>query len=413
MVKVRMPEDTIKSAAALALGGYNLKRYVFILVAIWTAALAGVLSWHLADLRKHTTESAAIQARYSFDRDLAYRRWTAMRGGVYAPISEETPPNSHLDHLDERDISTPSGRRLTLVNPAYMTRQVHELGREEFGHQAHITSLDPIRPENDPDPWERKAMEAFKKGEEEVTSTEPIDGEPHLRLMRPLFTEKSCLKCHAAQGYQVGDLRGGISISVPMSPLWASHQQHAASVVIGYSLIWLLGLGGIGLMAQHIGTGIRKHSRMEEQLTQHRVHLEELIEERTAEIRKQKEELTDSIEYASRIQRALLPPDTLMAEYSMEHFILFRPRDIVSGDFYWMGLKNDKLVIVAADCTGHGVPGAFMSMLGMTFLDEIVIKAEITSTDEILKQLREHVINSLNQSDKSMEESTKTVWTFP
>lgn len=137
------------------------------------------------------------------------------------------------------------------------------------------------------------------------------------------------------------------------------------------------------------------------------IRLEGIIEERTAEIRKQKEELTDSIEYASRIQRALLPPRKLMDEQGLEHFILFRPRDIVSGDFYWMGMKNGRLLIVAADCTGHGVPGAFMSMLGMTFLDEIVIKAEITSTDEILEQLRQHVITSLRQSGKSIEESTK------
>ncbi|MEN8226782.1 MAG: triple tyrosine motif-containing protein [Bacteroidota bacterium] len=142
-------------------------------------------------------------------------------------------------------------------------------------------------------------------------------------------------------------------------------------------------------------------------LKQENLRLEGIIEERTAEIRKQKEELTDSIEYASRIQRALLPPDRLMDDHNMEHFILFRPRDIVSGDFYWMGLKNEKLIIVASDCTGHGVPGAFMSMLGMTFLDEIVIKAEITSTDQILEHLREHVITSLKQSGKSIEESTK------
>ncbi len=142
-------------------------------------------------------------------------------------------------------------------------------------------------------------------------------------------------------------------------------------------------------------------------LIQENIRLEGIIEERTAEIRKQKEELTDSIEYASRIQRALLPPDRLMDQHNIEHFILFRPRDIVSGDFYWMGSKNGKILIVAADCTGHGVPGAFMSMLGMTFLDEIVIKSEITNTDEILEQLRQHIITSLRQSGKSMEESTK------
>ncbi len=142
-------------------------------------------------------------------------------------------------------------------------------------------------------------------------------------------------------------------------------------------------------------------------LKQENLRLEGIIEERTAKIRKQKEELTDSIEYASRIQRALLPPYHLLDEHNIEHFILYRPRDIVSGDFYWIGSKNGKLLIVAADCTGHGVPGAFMSMLGMTFLDEIIIKSEITSTHEILDQLREHVITSLRQSGKRTTESTK------
>ena len=142
-------------------------------------------------------------------------------------------------------------------------------------------------------------------------------------------------------------------------------------------------------------------------LKQENLRLEGIIEERTAEIRKQKEELTDSIEYASRIQRALLPSDRLMDDHNIEHFILFRPRDIVSGDFYWMGSKNDKVLIVAADCTGHGVPGAFMSMLGMTFLDEIVIKSEITNTDEIMEALRDQVIASLEQSGKSQEEAVK------
>jgi serine phosphatase RsbU (regulator of sigma subunit) len=142
-------------------------------------------------------------------------------------------------------------------------------------------------------------------------------------------------------------------------------------------------------------------------LKQENLRLEGIIEERTREIRKQKEELTDSIEYASRIQRALLPSDELMNELNIENFILFRPRDIVSGDFYWMGSKDGKVLIVAADCTGHGVPGAFMSMLGMTFLDEIVIKSEITRTDEIMEALREHVINSLEQSGKSVDEAVK------
>jgi serine phosphatase RsbU (regulator of sigma subunit) len=137
------------------------------------------------------------------------------------------------------------------------------------------------------------------------------------------------------------------------------------------------------------------------------IRLEGIIEERTTEIRKQKEELTDSIEYASRIQRALLPPEHMLEKQGLDYFILFRPRDIVSGDFYWFGRNNGKTFIVAADCTGHGVPGAFMSMLGISFLDEIVIKSGITETNNILDALRNHVITSLRQTGQSIDESTK------
>ncbi|MEA3461005.1 MAG: SpoIIE family protein phosphatase [Bacteroidota bacterium] len=142
-------------------------------------------------------------------------------------------------------------------------------------------------------------------------------------------------------------------------------------------------------------------------LKQENIRLESIIAERTAEIRRQKEELTDSIEYASRIQQALLPSLKLLDTHQVEHFVLFKPRDIVSGDFYWVGAIRNKLLVVAADCTGHGVPGAFMSMLGMTFLDEIVIKSERTDTSEIMGQLREHVITSLKQSGQNSMESTK------
>ncbi|MCK4466602.1 MAG: SpoIIE family protein phosphatase, partial [Bacteroidales bacterium] len=135
------------------------------------------------------------------------------------------------------------------------------------------------------------------------------------------------------------------------------------------------------------------------------IRLEGIIMERTAEIRKQKEELTDSIEYASRIQRALLPTEKLLNEEFPKHFILFKPRDIVSGDFYWMTKVDKKVCVVAADCTGHGVPGAFMSMLGISFLNEIVNKLKITQSNQILDELRKHVMESLKQTGEAEDET--------
>ncbi|NPA44986.1 MAG: tetratricopeptide repeat protein [Chlorobi bacterium] len=114
---------------------------------------------------------------------------------------------------------------------------------------------------------------------------------------------------------------------------------------------------------------------------------------------KQKQEITDSIHYAQRIQEAVLPNRKMFVNYIEDYFILFKPKDIVSGDFYWMTRVDDKLIVTAADCTGHGVPGAFMSMLGVTFLNEIVNKDKVLQPSKILDRLREKVISSLHQED--------------
>jgi hypothetical protein len=127
------------------------------------------------------------------------------------------------------------------------------------------------------------------------------------------------------------------------------------------------------------------------------IRLEGIVAERTAVVVKQKEELESSIHYARRIQMALLPSESILTENIKNYFVLFKPRDIVSGDFYWMEKKGDRLYIVAADCTGHGVPGAFMSLLGMSFLDEIIDTESAPRADFILNKLRLHVTESLKQ----------------
>jgi PAS domain S-box-containing protein len=123
------------------------------------------------------------------------------------------------------------------------------------------------------------------------------------------------------------------------------------------------------------------------------------------EITRQKQKITDSIVYAQKIQEAVLPPQEYLNKLLPDHFIMFKPKDIVSGDFYWATHKGDKVLIAAADCTGHGVPGGFMSMLGMTFLNEIagqMDENQITA-GKILTKLRESVKNSLRQTGKEGE----------
>ncbi len=120
-------------------------------------------------------------------------------------------------------------------------------------------------------------------------------------------------------------------------------------------------------------------------------------------INKQKNEILDSITYAKKIQAAMLPPEQYLHEILNDVFILFKPRDIVSGDFFWIKQVNQYVILAAADCTGHGVPGAFMSMLGMSYLNEIVHSREITQANQVLNELRKQIRNSLRQHGQAEE----------
>jgi len=255
-----------------------LRNYLWTILSLWTVFVGLVLFWSLFQQKRETLDAVRVQARSAFEKDLVYRRWAAMHGGVYVPVTEQTSPNPYLASVDERDITTPSGRRLTLMNPAYMTRQVHEIEAEQSGLRGHITSLNPIRPANAADAWETKALRAFEEGVTEVSSVEKFDNEAYMRLMSPMVTEQSCLKCHAEQGYKVGDLRGGISVSVPMAPLQAVARSHMTALVLGHGLIWLMGIGGISTGGLHLKRRIREADWAEEQIREQREFLRTTIE---------------------------------------------------------------------------------------------------------------------------------------
>jgi len=161
-------------------------------------------------------------------------------------------------------------------------------------------------------------------------------------------------------------------------------------------MLWIVIIGGIIMAIIAIYT---------KRLKDENIRLEGIVAERTAVVVRQKEELESSIHYASRIQFALLPSKTILDENIKDNFILFRPRDIVSGDYYWMSKRGERLYVVAADCTGHGVPGAFMSLLGISFLEEIVRRNEAPPANVVLDKLRLHVVESLKQVGKDDNES--------
>jgi serine phosphatase RsbU (regulator of sigma subunit)/ligand-binding sensor domain-containing protein len=141
----------------------------------------------------------------------------------------------------------------------------------------------------------------------------------------------------------------------------------------------------------------------ERQLKKDKRILETRVRERTAQIEAQKQEITSSIEYASRIQMAMLPEDYHFKNSFSDYFIIFHPRDIVSGDFYWIGEDENHIFFTVADCTGHGVPGAFMSTLGISTLDEIITNNIDLKANAVLNLLREKIKTSLHQTGKQGE----------
>ncbi len=177
-----------------------------------------------------------------------------------------------------------------------------------------------------------------------------------------------------------------------LPPWYRTPWAYISYLIAAFLLIWLI---------------VKYNTR---RLKQEKVRLESIVAERTREIKAQHDKIAelhksimDSIFYARRIQEALLPPDELLKELLPEYFVLFKPRDIVSGDFYWATEHEGKAILVAADCTGHGVPGAFMSMLGISFLNEIVNKIDTVESHLILNELRANVKKSLRQTGKENE----------
>jgi diguanylate cyclase (GGDEF)-like protein len=253
----------------------KLTPYVWILGVVWSLSVAASLSWNLYQNNQELLVMARTQARVAHGKDVVYRSWNASHTKVYVPMEGDTKPNPYLGGPN-RDLVTVSGQMLTQVNPAYMTRQAHEIESEVFGVRSHITSLNPIRPQNAPDPWEREALKAFVAAKSEVSSVESMDGRTYMRLMRPLLVEKTCLRCHGDQDYRVGDILGGISVSVPMEPLSLISRKNNLMLSITHGALWLLGLVGLGIGVAHVKQRVRERNRAEESLRSANQQLEQL-----------------------------------------------------------------------------------------------------------------------------------------
>ncbi len=209
---------------------------ILTVMAMWLCITGVFLYWMETKSRQDEKKLAQSTANAFFQQVVTTRLWNASHSGVYVPITPETQPNPYLP-IQGRDLTADNGLKLTNINPSYMTRQIAELAiKNKSGIQFHITSLKPIRPENKATEWEEKWLKSFNHGVKEQGEFFEDGTITWFRYMAPLLTGSGCLKCHAQQGYKEGDIRGGLSISLP----YPAHTHHY--LFVGYGLVAFIGL---------------------------------------------------------------------------------------------------------------------------------------------------------------------------
>ncbi|MDO8292406.1 MAG: DUF3365 domain-containing protein [Gallionella sp.] len=271
-----------------------LRRYG-LLAFVWSILTGGSLLWNLHQEDDSIVETATVVTRANIQKDIGFRRWLNSHGGVYVSPTERTPPNPYLN-VPDRDVVTTTGKRLTLMNPAYVLREMQTYFSDDYATRSHITSLNPLNPANVPDEWEVKALKSFERGGKELVEVQEIGGRPYLRLMEPFIVEQGCLKCHAHQGYKIGDVRGGIGSSVPLDRFFAHRQEHSGIIMLFHGTVWLIGLAALGISYRrdHRRATERQQSRkkLQQQLDEllrfqkltvgRELRMQELVKENTA-----------------------------------------------------------------------------------------------------------------------------------
>lgn len=209
-------------------------------VSVVTLLVIVSYTWNVTNLDTQAKRLATEEARANWNKDQAFRRWATGHGGLYVVPNERTPPNPYLEHLPNRDVETRDGVKLTLMNPAYMMSQMTREFEQLYGVKGKITGQILLNPANAADSWELKALKQFDLGVSEFVEEAMIDGEPYIRLMRPMIMTEGCVQCHGHLGFKVGDIRGGVSVSIPLTPYFLAAMKTKETILLTHGIVWLL-----------------------------------------------------------------------------------------------------------------------------------------------------------------------------
>ncbi len=226
-----------------------ITRYALLSAFALSGLIVVSILWNLNNLKDQAVNLATAEAISNWNKDLSFRQWATRHGGLYVKPDDRTPPNPYLAHVPNRDVVTRDGTELTLMNPAYMMRQMTQEHEEAYGIKGSITGQVLLNPINEADSWEMQALKRFDQGENEIIEQAVIDGAPYLRMMRPMVMEKGCVKCHGHLGFKVGDIRGGISVSIPLLPYFKAAESTELTMLTTHGGAWFVGMLVIGFVS--------------------------------------------------------------------------------------------------------------------------------------------------------------------
>ncbi len=280
-----------------------------LLAVIWSLLVICSVVWGVYSENHSTLRIAIAQANANIHKDISFRQWVNYHGGVYVTPTEQTPPNPYLK-VPDRDIATTTGKVLTLMNPAYALREMQDNFPDDYGTKSHITSLKLSNPKNAPDVWEEKALHSFEQGAKEWVEIQQMEGQPYLRMMRPFYINQGCLKCHEQQGYKLGDVRGGISSSVPLKATLAIARELNTKMALSHGTIWLFGLTGLGISYRRTRRYAAEHNLLVLELNR-QAHTDYLtgVNNRRYFMARSEQELNRSIRYNNRLSLLMMDID--------------------------------------------------------------------------------------------------------
>ena len=241
-------------------GTRHVKKYIYLILLLFAIVISSIFFSFSLSARSLITEQLYSQAKSLHSSIVLTRLWAAKYQGVYVPMATDGDINPYLQLIPglKPVITDTEGQRYTLKNPALITREISELGQDRNVLIFKITSLTPLNPTNIPDRFEAEALNAFAEGLAEVSSFEDKDGQIFYRYMAPLVTEDFCLRCHAAQGYSVGDVRGGISVTIPATDARKQSDMYAIYSVISAFLVLILVVILIAYIARYFIRDIKQ-----------------------------------------------------------------------------------------------------------------------------------------------------------